>query len=363
MQDETRRKIITWYLRFDLMLGMMSGAETVLGREWFEASADFYKRQAKDKPNDLGAQFEEYFAVCRLLATDVTILFNGKSKNMISDGQFESGVDKLSNDFEEFGRRLENAFSDSSCYAKTFPNAPSPSEEDLFGFRDPNFLYSGELTTMNFVLTDFWAIHLMFRLQLCLAKGQPPSADLAEVAMKKCKMFEAIQYGGDGGLTAILGCQASLGIVCLFLPREQKYTRWCQNKLACIEQLGYVYPTAFRKRMSDHWNEDVTHWWLPDDEGFPSTIRTLREFVQYRNTQPKDALTTGISNMSGIFRSLNIDEHGFSDDLRSTETGSESNASPHLHDHSPPRPCTGAQNAHEHNNFGQGEELASVQSA
>lgn len=74
--------------------------------------------------------------------------------------------------------------------------------------------------------------------------------------------------------------------------------------------------------MSDTWSEDVSHWWLPNDEGYPATIRTIREFVEYRATRPTDAWTTGISNMSGIFRTMNLDEHGFSDDLKSLGNGS-----------------------------------------
>ncbi|KAI6863453.1 hypothetical protein KC316_g20259, partial [Hortaea werneckii] len=62
MQDETRRKIIGWYIRFDLFAGMMSGGETNLGREWFAVHSDFYTRQTMDRPDDLGAKFEEYFA-------------------------------------------------------------------------------------------------------------------------------------------------------------------------------------------------------------------------------------------------------------------------------------------------------------
>lgn len=237
MQDETRRKIITWYLRFDLFVGMMSGGETTLDREWFSASADFYKRHTRDKPNDLGARFEEYFATSRLLATDIALLFAGKTKNAISDEQFASGIDGLSKSLHEFGQTIESAFTESSCFVKTFPRAPQRNEEDLFDYQDPNFLYGAEYSTMNFVLLDHWAIDLMFKYQLSLAMGQPPSLEFTEIAMKKCKMFEAIQYGEESP-AAILGCQASLGIQSLFLPKEERYTKWARRKFACIEQLG-----------------------------------------------------------------------------------------------------------------------------
>ena len=238
MQDETRRKIINWYIRFDLFAGMMSGGETALSREWFAAAADFYTRQTRDRPQDLGARFEEYFATSRLLATDVTLLFAAKTQNNISNEQFIGRIQQLSAAFAQFGKTIETAFTDPSYFVKDFSRAPQSQQGDLFDYRDPNFLYAGELSTMNFVLLDHWAIELMFKYQLTMATGQAPSHELTELALKKCKMFEAIQYGEESGSAAVLGCQASLGILALFLPKDQPHTMWCRKKLVDIEQLG-----------------------------------------------------------------------------------------------------------------------------
>lgn len=238
MQDETRRKIINWYIRFDLFAGMMSGGETSLDRAWFAAAADFYERQTKDRPKDFGALFEKYFATNRLLANDIALLFAGKAKNTISDEDFATGLQRLTAELATYGQTIETAFTDSSCFVKDFPNAPPPSDDDLFDYREPNLLHAGELSPMNFVLTDHWAVDLMFKYKASVAMGQAPSTELTNIAMKKCKMFEAIQYGEEGGSTAVLGCQASLGIMALFLPKEARYTMWCRRKLVDIERLG-----------------------------------------------------------------------------------------------------------------------------
>lgn len=242
MQDETRRKIINWYIRFDLFAGMMSGGETVLGREWFASCADFYERQARGRPDDLGARFEEFFSRSRLLATDVALLFAARTKNMISDQQFASESSNVSARFDSFRKMLETAFTGPSRFVQSFPNAPPPREEDITDFRDPAFLYGGDYFTMNYVLIDFWAIDLMFRYQQALAQGVDPSAQLAVLALKKCKMFEAVQYHDQGPPGAVLGCQASLGIASLFLPKDAKHMNWCRRKFALIEQKGYGSP-------------------------------------------------------------------------------------------------------------------------
>ena len=242
MQDETRRKIIGWYIRFDLFAGMMSGGETNLGREWFAAHADFYTRQAQDRPDDLGATFEDFFATSRLLATDVALTFAARTKGVMSNEQFARETGSLITEMERFSQRVSTAFTDSSFFVKEFPGAPAPSPEDITDYRDPNFLYGGELFTMNYVLIDFWAIQLMFKYQLTLAKLREPSPELMEIALNKCKMFEAVQHYKDGPRGAIVGCQASLGIASLFLPKDRKHIDWCRRKFALVEQIGCVKP-------------------------------------------------------------------------------------------------------------------------
>ncbi|KAK5119621.1 hypothetical protein LTR85_007450 [Meristemomyces frigidus] len=323
MQDETRRKIISWYIRFDLFAGMMSGGQTCLEREWFASCADFYHRQARDRPSDLGAKFEDYFATSRLLATDVALLFSGQTKDTITDEQFAGDTANVMTQFANFGRTIQTAFTDPSCFAKTFPNTQDPPQDEITDFRDPNFLYAGELFTMNFVLIDFWAIELMFKYQLTMAQRQQPPPELTEIALKKCKMFEAIEHSDQGPPGAVLGCQASLGIASLFLPKDKMHTDWCRRKFALIEQNGYIYPAALRERMTGVWKEDVTHWWLPNDEGYPPIIRAIRDFIEYRARMPTDALGTDVRDMSGIFRHLQVEEPAIPEELLATGTDSD----------------------------------------
>ena len=307
-QDETRRKIISWYIRFDLFAGIMSGGETNLGREWFCACKEHYCRQTRDRPDDLGARFEAYFSTTRLFATDIALLFAAKTKNAISDEQFDSGSHDLLAQSSEFKNEFETAFTDKSNYVQTFPNAPERSENDITDYRDPDFLYQGELFTMNYVLIDFWAIDLMFKHQLTIVQRQQPSAELTQIALKKCKMFEAIEHADQGPPGAVLGCQASLGIASMFLPKDEKHTDWCRRKFALIERGGYIYPAIMRKRMSEVWGVDVNHWWLPNDEGYPHVVRAIRDFIEYRARVPADTMDAHVRDMSGIFRTLNVDE-------------------------------------------------------
>jgi len=77
--------------------------------------------------------------------------------------------------------------------------------------------------------------------------------------------------------------------------------------------------------MTDLWGVDVTHWWLPNDEGYPSTIRALRDFIEYRARMPTDAWGADVSEMSGIFRGMQVTEsQPIPEDLKGTGTGTDS---------------------------------------
>ncbi|GIZ48174.1 hypothetical protein CKM354_001124700 [Cercospora kikuchii] len=275
LHDETSRMILIWYLRFQLFAGMIPRGETILDRQWLAASAEFHNRQLEHKPEDLGAQFESYFATSRLLATDVAILFAGKVNRTISDEKFVAGIKLLSKELAEFGYTIEKAFVDTSRF---------PTED---------------LVTMNFVLIEHMAIDLMFKYQLAISAGHPPLPELAQIAIKQARLFDTIQYSHEKVENAVLSCRTSLGTISLFLPREERYNLWCRRKYARIEQLGCIYPEIFRKRMGDAWSEDVSRWWLPNDEGYPATIRAIREFVQYRATLQIPG-RHNVSNVSGI---------------------------------------------------------------
>lgn len=342
MQDETRRRIISWYIRFDLFAATMAGGHTLLSREWYSAQSDFYARQAQARPDDLGAKFEDFFAASRLLATDITLLIAAKMRGTLSDQQFVEQADRLDDQINGFCGMLETTFTDPAYFLKSLPAAPPPSNDDITDFRDPNFIYGRDLFTMNYVLLDIWAIRLNFKYQLMLVLRQQPSPELTEIALKKSKMFEALQYSEQLRPGGILGCQASHGLASLFLPRDKKHTDWARRRFALIEQNGYVrptlpagrcvltldesyiYPAKLREYMSQQWGEDVTHWWMPNEEGYPKTVRAVREFIAYRASMQTDEVGAHLRDMSGILGAMRVsDESYLPDDLAGTGTDSD----------------------------------------
>ena len=61
--------------------------------------------------------------------------------------------------------------------------------------------------------------------------------------------------------------------------------------------------------MSDLFRDrSCMHWWLPNDEGYPPIIRSIRKFVEERTTPAKDLPSEDLRDMKAIFASLNLDD-------------------------------------------------------
>nr|POE82475.1 hypothetical protein CFP56_67645 [Quercus suber] len=325
VQDETRLKVIFWYIRFDLFAGIMSGGQLRLERVWYSSLAEFHARQTRRQAENLDALFDEYFATTRLLATDAARLVTASNQHAIDEERFKIEVGELVTRYHHFHRILSSTFTNPSVFVKSWPLGPLSEEESIVDFRDPHFLFDSEHFVMNYVLIDFWTIDLNFRLQIASMQGRPTPPELPELAMKICKMIDAIHYSDQGPPGAILGCQAALGIASLFLPKDRRCTDWLRRHFALVEQHGYIYPTTLRKHMSFHWNEDVTNWWLPHDDAFPASIRAVKEFVASRTADANGAWVVDgadLRDMSGIFGSLNAAD-SVSERSRTVSTSSE----------------------------------------
>jgi len=240
MQSETHRKIITWYIRFDIMGGLMSGNVTTLSREWHAAVTEFYTQQARARPNDLAVAFEERFALARLLATDISLVFGKKAKGLLSDMEFMTALGELRQRQEEMMAYLDNAFQERRTYIKDFPYAPKNRENALFQELDPNFVLGGEMFTWNFIKIDLWGLSVMFRSQLAQIDRSVDPQEVVDLAFNIGKMFECLQYTAKDSRPIILGAQASVGIAATAMPKDMKHMMWCRRQYARIECSGYV---------------------------------------------------------------------------------------------------------------------------
>ena len=237
MKTEVRRKILAWYSRFDVMGGLMSGYQTVLGREWFVATEDYYRQQSLSYPNSIDYKIEATIAKHRLLAVDLALLFAQLPRGDISTEIFERESDKFAGQIKTWKENLDPIFRDPNYLVQSF-EGKEQALDDIVDPYLPGGLYKGALFTFNFMLIDWHAINLMHGYKTASMLKRPLPRELSSIALDICRLFEAIEYWPDSPPGSMLKAQGSLGLAILVLPKDEKHIMWCRRKLAKVESLG-----------------------------------------------------------------------------------------------------------------------------
>lgn len=238
MEDQMTRVILGWYMRFDVFAGLMGGFETVLSREWFSSSQDFFAQQATLDPQELDWKIEYTLAQLRLIATDMSLLFAKIGKGEISHEIFLRENQILGRRIEEWKTKMDLALQDPRYLVTDFSGARPVDPDDIVDPYQQNIIFQGRLWVMNIATIDWLSIDLMHKYQTALTLKTQPSRDLAMKGYAICQLFEAMEFYPGSPRGAILACQASLGIALLFLPRDEIHAMWGRRKLALIECNG-----------------------------------------------------------------------------------------------------------------------------
>lgn len=241
MESEVQRKILSWYSRFDVFAGLMSGNETMLAREWFCANEDYYRHQSRECPNNINYEIETAIASHRLIAMDMAVLFAKLPRGAISLESFIIENKELALRISTWKQHLDILLTYARSAFETVEVEKKSVTTDVIDPYMPGGIDDKEgLWTLNFLLMDGYAMDVMHRYQSALMLQQPPPSELEKLALKLCGMFEAIESWPTGPSGVVLSAQAALGIAILFLPKDDRHTLWSRRKLAKIEGLGYV---------------------------------------------------------------------------------------------------------------------------
>lgn len=319
-QSDFLLKVLLWYTRFDLFVGLQSGAETVLGRDWYEAVHESYVTKVRDNPEDMGYKYEERFAYSRILAKDSSDLFSRMGKGLLSPQEFMDQLPVVKNKVERLAVSIGPELLDPEFEVPDIHGQPG--QGDIVNAYEPNIIYGGDLWTTNLLKLDFWSINFMHDISASMAFKKPFEPELTKLAYKAAQIFEAMCAYSKAPRGAIIEAQVSLAIATLFLPKDPKTIQWCRQIFAKVESLGYIYPESMRNRMLEQWGLEASDWWLPNDEGCPPIIRTIKDFIRERSMAPKDQVSEDLKEMRGIFSSLNISDSPGSDNMTVTSNDS-----------------------------------------
>ncbi|PQE28986.1 C6 finger domain-containing protein [Rutstroemia sp. NJR-2017a BBW] len=310
LETELGRIILSWYVRFDVSVGLMGGFDALLPREWVTVLHDWCERQIAKDPTNLVWKYEHQIAKTRILGNNITTLFAKKVRGEITHEQYLIENAEIMSTIRRWKDDMHPSLLDSRYLVMEFPDAPQDHRPQIFDPYTPGILYSGPLWLTNACLLDWYAIDIIYGLQTAQAMQTAPDAEhLARVSQMSCQLYESTLHSKETPKGAVVGLQGALGVSAFFLPQDETHFMWIRRKLAMVETHGFFQPRSFRERMAEGLRDNsCMHWWLPNDELFYPLIRSIRNFVDDRTSAPKNVESKDVQDMKIVFSALSLSD-------------------------------------------------------
>lgn len=243
--DEFHRHILSWYARYDVMAGLMSGNSMVLSREWYTADEEFSMQDSIDHPHDMRKKVMAWGARSRRIGMDMASLNAKMSSGLVSTEQFLEEKKIVDDNLELHGQFLET-MKDSRYLVLSYPHQKPLEPSDIFDPYVPGVIYGDELWEVNFCNMELVTATILHKFQTGMALQNLDHAELKDMAMEQARRIETLDRWPGHPKETHLRFMSPMGMVPLFLPHDEEYTLWCRRKLARNEQLGYVlHPLLF----------------------------------------------------------------------------------------------------------------------
>ncbi|KAJ5542365.1 hypothetical protein N7535_004785, partial [Penicillium sp. DV-2018c] len=302
---ELHENIFLWYARFDVIVGILAGTETVLGRDWYLAKERYDAEQAALYPDDPSKQLAHVASINRRFGLDMASLYAKLSRGMLSMEEFT-----IQN--EQLGRWLEQAkailktFDDYDYKVQEYSNKQPLTEDDV---TDP-YVPGDALWDFNYAWIDILATDTMYKYQTMQVLKKPLIQELHDLAQEQCRLIETMVRWPHKENGYCIMFKNSISMVSMFLPSNPKYQMWSRRKLALMEQHGYIIPPRFRAALATIWQlPEINQWWLPNGEGCTDIIREIRSLTDERSTQPRDELRENVRDMKSVLGRMNLNDH------------------------------------------------------
>ena len=240
LQSFVGRMMLTWYVRFDVFVGMLGGFETRLPREWFSTTVEYWERQAPEDESELHWKLEAASASLRLISVDMSNLYAKAGRGDLAGDVFAAEYERLTTMLYHWRRDLDPALTSPSHQVADFGWREPLREDDVFDPYVPGFLYKGSMFPMSLLLAEWHSVLVMHLSQEPGRLQQEPTQEMRNLAMGICQIVASVERwpARPHGTMAML--HACLVIAALFIPKEERYQMWMRRKYVLIEQLGYA---------------------------------------------------------------------------------------------------------------------------
>ncbi|OJD14275.1 hypothetical protein AJ78_05352 [Emergomyces pasteurianus Ep9510] len=307
-ENEFRRHMFLWYARFDVISSLLAGNEAILNREWYLACEKFAVEDELSTPGDMNKQLYTWSIRSRKLGMDMASLIAKMSRGLMTIEEFERQNQDITITIDEIQDSWKSLVRPERLvmfYENKVPLGPN----DIVDPYVPGRIHDRLCWDVNTCLLDLIATRMMHKYQTGLLLRRLDTAQLQAEALDLLSLVETMERWPNSPKDAILHVPSPFALATLFIPYDERHIMWCRKKLAKVEQLGYIYPQAFRSKMAELWQlPELNHWWLPNEEGYPSLVREIRDWTSERDLKPRDTLREDIRDLKTMFWRMSVED-------------------------------------------------------
>lgn len=235
--NELHTHIFLWYARFDVVVGILAGTETVLGRDWYLAKEQYDAEQAALYPEDPNKQLLLVASINRRFGLDMASLYAKLSRGMISMEQFAIQNEQLGQWIEQT-KAILRTFDDYEYKVQEYPNKQPLTKDDITDPYVPGGLHRGALWDFNYAWIDILSTEAMYKFQTMQVLQQPLLQDLHDLSLEQCRLIETMVRWPQKENGYFIMFKNSMSMVSMFLPNDSKHQMWTRHKFAMMEQHG-----------------------------------------------------------------------------------------------------------------------------
>jgi hypothetical protein len=239
MQTSMTRTILTWYVRFDVFVGIMGNFETALPREWFSTAVEHYLAQVEAEPDNVAWKIEERSARLRLISMEMSILYGKGARGELAGDDYFAEHRRLSRELQDWKEAWDPAMVDPALLVADFSTDEPVGPDDIVPPFTPSVLYHPPLFASTLLACEWHSILVMHGSQAISDTGADSQlSKLGQHAHAICQIFETVERWPLAPKASLITIHACVAIAALFVPRDSRHHNWVRRKFALLEIMG-----------------------------------------------------------------------------------------------------------------------------
>lgn len=238
VETSLNRTILSWYIRFDILVGLMGGFVTSLPREWFVAFDGHCQVRLASEPDNLDWLYERAENRLRLICHDICLLVARRARDNTEGTMVSTEHENVAGQLREWRETLEPALTDPSRLV-TLPSYPS--DETFNASSRTAALYDAPLSSTSLLLCEWHATVMMHLYQASQGSQDqilPELGSLSQHAEAISQIFNAAEQWPSSPKGMLIMLHPCITIASMFLQPSPGSNLWLRRKFALLESSG-----------------------------------------------------------------------------------------------------------------------------